>query len=59
MQVAATGTKAISDNMGDVSTSSSNSGLAAEKMVNSVQELSDKAESLNTQVDAFLVKIRA
>ncbi len=59
MQVAATGTQTISDNMGDVSTSSSNSGLAAEKMVSSVQELADKAESLNAQVDAFLMKIRA
>lgn len=59
MQVAAAGTKNISESMSTVSTSSTSSGTAAEQMVSAVQELSSKAESLNTQVDVFLTKIRA
>lgn len=59
MQVAAAGTKNISESMSTVSSSSTSSGTAAEQMVTAVQELSSKAESLNSQVDAFLTKIRA
>ncbi len=59
MQSAASGTQTISQNLNDVSSSASQSGNAAEQMFNASQELSKHAEGLNTQVDAFLSKIRA
>lgn len=59
MQIAATGTQTISDNLGNVSASSSQAGVAADQMLKSSQELSQQAEGLSKQVDTFLVKIRA
>jgi|CXWL01.1.fsa_nt_gi PAS domain S-box-containing protein len=59
MQTASTGTQTISNNLNDVSASATHSGSAAEQMYNASQELSKQAESLNTQVDGFLTKIRA
>ncbi len=59
MQSAASGTQTISQNLNDVSSSAAQSGNAAEQMFNASQELSKHAEGLNTQVDAFLSKIRA
>ena len=59
MQTAAEGTQTISSNLQDVSKSSTQAGAAAEQMFQASQELSKQAESLNSHVDAFLVKIRA
>lgn len=59
MQTAASGTQTISNNLVDVSSSSTQASAAAEQMYQASQELSKQAESLNTQVDAFLSKIRA
>ncbi|MEQ1789515.1 MAG: methyl-accepting chemotaxis protein [Rickettsiales bacterium] len=59
MQTAATGTQTISSNLTDVSASANQAGAAAEQMLAASQELSKQAESLNTQVDAFLAKIRS
>ncbi len=59
MQSAASGTQTISQNLNDVSSSAAQSGNAAEQMFSASQELSKHAEGLNTQVDAFLSKIRA
>ncbi len=59
MQTAATGTQTITDNLGNVSASSSQAGVAADQMLQATQELSKQAEGLNTQVNNFLQKIRA
>ena len=59
MQIAASGTQTVSKNLGEVSTSAMQAGAVAEQMYQASQELSKQAESLNTQVDNFLLKIRA
>lgn len=59
MQTAAEGTQLISDNLGNVSASATESGTASEQMFQAAEELSRQAELLNTQVDAFLGRIRA
>lgn len=59
MQTAASGTQTISTNLVDVSSSSVQAGASAEQMLQASQELSKQAESLNSQVDNFLKKIRA
>lgn len=59
MQTAASGTNTISTNLIDVSSSAAHAGAAAEQMLQASQELSKQAESLNSQVDGFLSKIRA
>ena len=59
MQIASTGTQTVSKNLGEVSTSATQAGAVAEQMYQASQELSKQAESLNTQVDNFLTKIRA
>ena len=58
MQTAATGTQTISDNLCNVSASSSQAGISADQMLQATRELSEQAEGLNAQVDAFLIKIR-
>lgn len=58
MQTASTGTQTVSRNLDDVSSSATQTGAAAEQMFQASQELSKQAESLNTQVDIFLAKIR-
>jgi methyl-accepting chemotaxis protein len=59
MQTASTGTQTVSKNLDDVSSSATQTGAAAEQMFQASQELSKQAESLNTQVDVFLNKIRS
>ncbi|MCC7259929.1 MAG: methyl-accepting chemotaxis protein, partial [Alphaproteobacteria bacterium] len=59
MQTAAAGTQTISDNLQEVRASSSHAGSASEQMLMASKELSQQAESLNTQVDNFLSRVRA
>ncbi|MFO0389829.1 MAG: methyl-accepting chemotaxis protein [Alphaproteobacteria bacterium] len=58
MQTASQGTENISRDLGNVSTASNQAGAAAGQMLQASQELSRQAESLNSQVDAFISKIR-
>lgn len=58
MQTAAESTQIISENLGSVSASSSEAGSAAEQVLAAANELSQQAENLDAQVDAFLAKIR-
>jgi methyl-accepting chemotaxis protein len=59
MQTAASGTQLIVENLGSVNTSSTEASSSASQMLAASEELSKQAEMLNTQVDAFLTKIRA
>lgn len=59
MQTAASGTKLISDNLSNVSSSTMQASTASEQMLEAANELSRQAEGLNGQVDAFLQKMRA
>jgi methyl-accepting chemotaxis protein len=59
MHTAAAGTQTISSNLNEVRISSTHVGSASEQMLQASQELSHQAENLNSQVDAFLMKIRS
>ena len=59
MQNASSSTQVVSNNLNNVSSSSSSAASASEQMTAATKELSKQAETLNTQVDAFLDKVRA
>ena len=59
MQTAATSTQLISNNLDNVNHSSASAASASEQMLAASKELSRQSEMLNTQVDGFLVKMRA
>lgn len=59
MQSASSSTQVVSNNLNNVSVASSSAASASEQMSSATKELSKQAETLNTQVDAFLSKIRA
>ena len=56
---AATGTAEIAQNISAVNHAAGQAGTASEKVLGSASELSKQAETLRTEVDGFLSKIRA
>jgi methyl-accepting chemotaxis protein len=58
MQNAASSTDVISSNLQNVNDSSSTAASASDAMLDASRSLSEQAESLSAQVDAFLLKVR-
>lgn len=59
VQQAASGTGKVANHIADANQAARETGVAASKMLSSVEELSDQAKTLNREVERFLVEIRA
>lgn len=59
MQTAASSAQSISNSLQIVQTSSSHASSTCEQMLEASKDLSKQSEELNTQVDNFLVRVRA
>ncbi len=59
VQEAASGTREVSSNIVAVSEAAGESGTAAQSVLASAAQLSHEAESLNTELDAYLTSLRA
>ena len=59
VQQAAEGTQEVSSNISGVTEAASESGTAASKMLEASIDLSSQSDSLRTEVDKFLVEVRA
>ncbi len=59
VQEASQGTKEVTSNIAGVTEAASNTGQAAQNVLEAAGDLSKQMESLRTDVDAFLVEVRA
>ncbi|MQT12732.1 methyl-accepting chemotaxis protein [Segnochrobactrum spirostomi] len=59
VQRAAQGTREVSTNISSVSTAANDTGRVSGEIVNAAADLAQQAESLRTQVDSFMERVRA
>jgi len=59
VQQASAGTTEVSSNIGGVTQAASETGAAATQVLSASGELSKQSETLGSQVDAFIARIRA